>query len=645
MLAPVKAAPIMQAAALSVVINEVAWGGTSAANSDEWIELYNPTSNIIDLSGWTITVADAIPTPITIPSGSIPAGGYFLLERVDKAVNDISADYIYGGANLGNNPAGETLTLYDNTVPAPNVIDTVNLNGGAWPGGSGSPNHASMERINMGVDSDSIWGSNNGVTVNGLDANGAALRATPKQQNSIYALPTSTPTITNTPTDTGTPTTTGTTTATPTTTNTPTTTSTPTITVTPTITLAPAAGIVISEFRTRGTGGANDEFIELYNPTSGTIDISGWTISRSSSCGTSTTTIVTILTVTLAAGRHYLIGGTSYTGSVTPDQANVSLNIANDGGIALLNGATFIDRVGLCASTLYLEGTALSQLTSDANRSYDRKSTALGSCVDSNNNAADFILRTPSDPQNSSSPLTVCGNPTPTPTATPPRTATPRPSPTRTPTPLPPPELVAINEFVPRPGHDWNNDGAVNVGDEFIEIINHGTISVSLNGYSLDDEVNIGSTPFSLPSVTLSPGERIVFYGKETGLLLSDGGDGVRLLRPNGQLVDAFNYTVVNYPDQSYCRLPDNGGLDDWNRNCFPTPGLRNTLSGNFVSPLGRGEELLCPIADTLPFGFFLAECDPFGHNIWRPAYWDDTGWYGEQDLPEQPGKWNIFVD
>ena len=228
------------------------------------------------------------------------------------------------------------------------------------------------------------------------------------------------------------------------------------------------------------------------------------------------------------------------------------------------------------------------------------------------------------------------------------RTATPRPTPTRTrtPTPLPPAPLVAINEFVPRPAHDWNLDGVINTDDEYIELINHGVVDVSLSGYSLDDEVNIGSNPYRLPSVTLKPGERRVFYGSETGLLLSDGGDGVRLLKPNGQLVDAYNYFVVRFPDQSYCRLPDNGGLDDWNQNCFPTPGLQNSLSGSTVNPpTSGGEEPLCPIADTLPNDFVLAECLPFGNNIWNSAYWDKFGWFGERYLPESPGKWPVFAD
>ncbi|MCJ7511903.1 MAG: lamin tail domain-containing protein, partial [Anaerolineales bacterium] len=39
----------------AVWINEVAWAGTLASSSDEWIELYNPGSEAIDLSGWRLT--------------------------------------------------------------------------------------------------------------------------------------------------------------------------------------------------------------------------------------------------------------------------------------------------------------------------------------------------------------------------------------------------------------------------------------------------------------------------------------------------------------------------------------------------------------------------------------------------------------
>ena len=375
-------------------------------------------------------------------------------------------------------------------------------------------------------------------------------------------------------------------------------------------------------------------------------------IKRSSICGTTVATMVNIpAAVTLASGQHYLIGGTTYSGTVIPDQANISLGIGDTGGLALLlaDGVTIVDQVGLCASTLYREGIALTAVVANANQSWDRKSSLTGLCVDSNNNVQDFILRRPSDPQNFASTLTRCGNPTATPTITQPPTTGPKPTRTRTPQPTalpPPPPLIAISEFVPRPGHDWNNDGVIDTGDEYIELINHGVIDVNLSGYSLDDEANIGSSPFPLPAEILKPGERMVFYSKDTGLLLSDGGDGVRLLKPNGQLGDAYNYTVVRSPDQSYCRLPDDGGLDIWNQNCFPTPGLKNSLNGNFSKPPTEGDDdlPLCPISDTLPIDFAWAECPSFG-NIWSRFYWDAKGWLGEMTIPDINSKWDVYVD
>ena len=49
------AALLTPAAPLDIVINEVAWAGTSVTTtSDEWIELYNNTGNPVDLTGWTL---------------------------------------------------------------------------------------------------------------------------------------------------------------------------------------------------------------------------------------------------------------------------------------------------------------------------------------------------------------------------------------------------------------------------------------------------------------------------------------------------------------------------------------------------------------------------------------------------------------
>ncbi len=92
-----------------VIINEVAWMGTSVSANDEWIELFNPTQESIDLSGWKVAAEDGSPT-ISL-SGIIPAQGYAVLERTnDESVPEVPALVIYSGA-LENQ--GEKLMLLD----------------------------------------------------------------------------------------------------------------------------------------------------------------------------------------------------------------------------------------------------------------------------------------------------------------------------------------------------------------------------------------------------------------------------------------------------------------------------------------------------------------------------------------------------
>ncbi len=168
----------------SVVINEVAWMGTSSSlTADEWIELYNTTNQAINLTGWKLEAADGTPN-ITL-SGTIPANGFFLLERTDDTtVSDITADQIYTGA-LENDPDAETLFLKD---PSGNVIDTANGDGGGWPAGDNTTK-STMERINpLAPDSDTNWCTNDGIIRNGRDANKNPINGTPKAQNSCFVL-------------------------------------------------------------------------------------------------------------------------------------------------------------------------------------------------------------------------------------------------------------------------------------------------------------------------------------------------------------------------------------------------------------------------------------------------------------------------
>ena len=168
-----------QAVERDVVINEVAWMGTAASSSDEWIELYNNTNSDIALTNWTLKATDDTPN-ITL-TGTIPAKGYFLLERTDdNTVSDIAADLIYSGS-LEN--GGEDLELRDGDD---NLIDSLNCEtAGDWYAGDNSTKQTMERKVPTASGTEATnWADNDGLTVNGLDANGDPLKATPKAQNS-----------------------------------------------------------------------------------------------------------------------------------------------------------------------------------------------------------------------------------------------------------------------------------------------------------------------------------------------------------------------------------------------------------------------------------------------------------------------------
>src|SRR6185295_4675633 len=176
--------------------------------------------------------------------------------------------------------------------------------------------------------------------------------------------------------------------------------------------------VVISEFRTRGPSGANDEFIELYNNSDSPIDIGGWKIRGSNNAAGVSTRLTINNGTTLPGRRHFLATNSSangYSGSVTGDQTYTS-GITNDGGMAImLPDDSIVDQVGMSAGSAFKEGTNLAPLPSDANQSYERKpGGAGGSTQDTGDNFTDFQLIT-SDPQNLNSPPTPNGSPSPTP--------------------------------------------------------------------------------------------------------------------------------------------------------------------------------------------------------------------------------------
>ena len=463
-----------------------------------------------------------------------------------------------------------------------------------------------------------------------------------------------TPTWTYSVTDTPTTTAAWTSTSTPTDTSTPTHTFTATYTQVTTLTSAPAH-LVISEFRSRGPNGNGDEFVELYNPTGDAVNIGGWSIRRSAGCGAATYSLVSIASnTTLQAGQHFL--AVSSTSTVTgADQPTFLAALADDGGLALVDLAgQVVDQAGMCINTQYREGANLAPLSGTANQSYERKPGGDTACYDTDNNASDFALISSSNPQNKASPVVMCAGVvaftptyTLTSTSTSMLTSTPTPTQTRTPTRTPThtparfptafPGLVVINEFLPRPHTDWNEDGTVNVGDEYIELLNIGATTVNIKNWKLD---NGGKGYYTLPDRDLLPRQIVVFFHSESGISLRDGGGTVRLLKPDGYIADFDNYPKVKATDQIWCRLPD--GTGGWAFACQPGPGRPN-IPFDSATPTpgsgpGMGEETDCSLIDTAPQSVVLAECVGFGSGIWNAGR-ENQLWLHDR------WKWSVFVE
>jgi len=136
------AVSVHAASAGDVVINEIAWMGTTGSSSNEWIELYNTTGSSISLTSWTLKSTDN--TPSVTLSGSIGPYGYYLLERTDdNTIPGITADKIYTGAMTDT---GELLELRDSSTT---LIDHANQSSGYFAGSTST--RSTMSRIDVNI--------------------------------------------------------------------------------------------------------------------------------------------------------------------------------------------------------------------------------------------------------------------------------------------------------------------------------------------------------------------------------------------------------------------------------------------------------------------------------------------------------------
>ncbi len=112
-----------------IIINEVAWMGTAAGYSDEWMELKNITANPISLAGWQVQNKKQKIKIYFDENEILDPGALYLLERTDdESAPGITADKIYTG---GMNNINEALYLFDQNC----VLRDAAIGLPKWPAG------------------------------------------------------------------------------------------------------------------------------------------------------------------------------------------------------------------------------------------------------------------------------------------------------------------------------------------------------------------------------------------------------------------------------------------------------------------------------------------------------------------------------
>ncbi|MEL7533861.1 MAG: lamin tail domain-containing protein, partial [Bacteroidota bacterium] len=145
----------------AILISEISYRSNSAADAGNWLELYNPTAQTVDLSGWLLLDEDSV---YTFPAGaSISANGYLVVAEdlsAFQAQFPAFSSGIIGSSQLNFNNGGERLLLYSDSRC---LIDSLGYdNQFPWP--EALPGDQTMTIALLDLTLDNSLGQNWGIS-------------------------------------------------------------------------------------------------------------------------------------------------------------------------------------------------------------------------------------------------------------------------------------------------------------------------------------------------------------------------------------------------------------------------------------------------------------------------------------------------
>lgn len=156
---------------------------------------------------------------------------------------------------------------------------------------------------------------------------------------------------------------------------------------------------VINELMAGTNQSASDEFIEIFNPCSAAIDLTGWKIIYRAAAGTSDVTLYTWASGSVAANKYVLLVGSAYSGTPAADGDLANGLAKAGGGVALRDSSsTNVDSVGYgTATNAFIEGTVAPVPPAADTPGNSIARTPNGK--DTDDNSADFLVATAPTPK------------------------------------------------------------------------------------------------------------------------------------------------------------------------------------------------------------------------------------------------------
>lgn len=289
--------------------------------------------------------------------------------------------------------------------------------------------------------------------------------------------------------------------------------------------LATPSTVILNEIQiTGGTGHTDDDFVELYNPTSLPINISDFRLRYKNSKGTEGSLRVFGSGSCIPAQGFFLWANSKGVFAPLAD-TTTSGALSNDYSVLLYppEGTTPLDTISF--------GTGTTLPNPGASQSLSRNTT-------------DLIWS-----------LTT----TPTPTK-----STPCPPPEPTPPPAPIVTSIRFNELLPNPS------GEESAG-EFIELYNDDASEANIGGFILHDASQTGSYTFPKDTLIAGHGYSLI-PGNVSKIALNNSNETLSLFDTTNTLVDTVHYQTT----KEGVSLNFNNG--NW-RGGTPTPGALNQIN------------------------------------------------------------------